>query len=242
MDRRPSSRQVIEWAEDTLRIRRTCPRSLALYGEEATAVWVGVLDELRGREGLRTFVMLDEDRLRELLFSRLPAQGIPAGQVLGVVEELGELANEARRLALATDEELSRARRVLEPVGADARRASAVATTMARATGAAPLCLGSREACTLTNPREGTARSPGEMIFPYATTTPMSAPVSRNRASIPERLRDRGWHTGIGIRSHMHPTGGLCVCRPLPPCLSGWHTAATTLCRLSMTASSPRLR
>ena len=136
MDRRPSRRQVIKWAEDTLRIRRSCPHSLALYGEQATAVWAGVLDELRGREGLRAFVLLDEDRLRELLFARLPAQGIPAGQVLGVVEELGELANETQRLALATNEELSRTRRVLEAVGTDARRASAVATAMARAAGA----------------------------------------------------------------------------------------------------------
>lgn len=136
MDRRPSRRQVMEWAEDTLRIRRTCPRSLALHGEQATAVWAGVLDDLHGREGLRGFALLDEDRLRELLFSRLPAQGIPAGQVLGIVEELGELANETRRLGLATDDELSRARRVLEAVGADARRASAVATAIARTTGA----------------------------------------------------------------------------------------------------------
>ncbi len=137
MVKRPTSRQVREWEQETLRSSRRSPRSLALYGEKAAAEWARVLDQFCGDGSLRTIVLLDEARLREQLLVRLPEQGVPAGQVLGALEELAELANEARRLALVTDDELSAARRVLGAVLTDARRASAGQPAPAEVTGPA---------------------------------------------------------------------------------------------------------
>src|SRR5262249_14835989 len=108
---------------------------------------------------------------------------------------------------------------------------------MAHAMGAAPRWRGSPEPWTLMEPRLGTSSTALGSIWPKATTTATSASSSRNRSGHPGSRSRGGCRTGRPAASARCFTGESAICRPRPAGLSGWGTAATTLCR-SRRASS----
>ena len=123
-------------AEMLLDGTRRTPHTPALFGSRATACWAEALAELCGGKGLEGLPDCNERRLRELLLERLPAQGIPPAQVLGMAEELHHLADEGVRWCRDQSKDFARLERTVAAIEADARRASGVATRIGRATGA----------------------------------------------------------------------------------------------------------
>jgi hypothetical protein len=70
---------------------------------------------------------------------------------------------------------------------------------MAHGTGAAPLCLGSREACRLTQPRGGRSRIALGRILPYAVTKKKAAPLAPSLERSAGSFRLAGWITSMPI-------------------------------------------
>ena len=68
-------------------------------------------------------------------------------------------------------------------------------------TGEAPRCRGKSDACTLSAPRGGMARTAGGRILPYAATSSRSGATRRSHAANRGRRTLTGWTTSTPARA-----------------------------------------
>ena len=98
----------------------------------------------------------------------------------------------------------------------------------ARCIGAAPRQRGSREPCTLIQPRRGISSTAFGRIKPYATTTITSASRSATSCWFSCGRKEAGWKTGSPCSSASTFTGLGISFLPRPAGRSGWVKTPTT--------------
>ena len=104
--------------------------------------------------------------------------------------------------------------------------------------GDAPRYLGSREACTFTQPYLGMSKTTFGIICPKATTTIISGSYSRRCSTHSVSLTFSGWYTSMPCSMAQAFTGVYFSALLLPTALSGWETTSTTSCPAFMISSN----
>ena len=104
--------------------------------------------------------------------------------------------------------------------------------------GAAPRYFGSRDACTLTQPKRGISNIAFGIICPKASTIMISGSYPRRYSTQASSLTRSGWYTSMPCASAHALTGVYLSALLLPTALSGCETTSPTSCPALMISSN----